>query len=328
MIFFKSADRPDLLRGEGIDLAILDEMEDMKLDQVWGSALLPALMDKQGKAIMGGTPKVNPIFRQLYEEAKKGKKGWVAFHFTSYDNPHLKVEEIDLIKENLSEKQIQQEIDAEFRKDEGNIYKTSYFTDRMDVTVASAKRIATIISWDTASLEREDKNVAYSAGIVGWLLDDYRLFIRKAFQKRLQFMDLEYAVKKMAAEFITEQDMVDGKSVIIVEAKSTGKPLLDVLERTSDYKNILFGYNPKSSKDERSEVAAKWCEKGMVVLPYHAAPEALEGDWLNVMEDQLYNLPNGLYRDMSDAFSQMCDYLSNQFQTRLEVLNSQKRRFN
>jgi phage terminase large subunit-like protein len=328
MIYFKSGDRPDLLRGEGIDLAIIDEMEDLKLDQVWESALLPALMDKKGKAVMGGTPKVNPIFRKMYDEASKGKKDWAAFHFSSWDNPRLDPAEIEMVISNISQKAQQQEIDALFRKDEGNIYKTSYFTERMDILAAQQKKIATIISWDTASIARDDKNIAFSAGIVGWLLDDYRLFVRKVYQEKLQFVDLEHAVKKMAGEFITEQDMVDGKAVIIVEVKSTGKPLMDVLERTSEYRDILFGYNPKSSKDERAEVAAKWCEKGCVVLPYHTAPEAQEKGWLSAFEDQLYDLPNGLYRDMSDAFSQMCDYLANQFQTRLDVINSQKRRFN
>ena len=52
----RSADDPDSLRGEGLDLVVPDECGFMKED-AWTHALRPALSDRQGKAVFISTPK-------------------------------------------------------------------------------------------------------------------------------------------------------------------------------------------------------------------------------------------------------------------------------
>ena len=54
---FKGADRPDVMRGSGLDLVILDEISEHRYaQQAWEEILLPALSDRNGKAIFIGTP--------------------------------------------------------------------------------------------------------------------------------------------------------------------------------------------------------------------------------------------------------------------------------
>ncbi len=48
-IFIKTADKPDRLRGRGLDLVIPDEFASMD-QSVWSEILRPALSDKKGKA--------------------------------------------------------------------------------------------------------------------------------------------------------------------------------------------------------------------------------------------------------------------------------------
>ena len=51
-IWIKSGDNPDTLRGEGIDLVIVDEAAMVK-KEVWEEALRPALSDKRQRATTG-----------------------------------------------------------------------------------------------------------------------------------------------------------------------------------------------------------------------------------------------------------------------------------
>jgi tRNA(Met) C34 N-acetyltransferase TmcA len=64
-IWAKSADNPDALVGEGLDLLILDEAARVKPD-AWEVALQPSLADKKGEAIFISTPKSKNWFYQLY----------------------------------------------------------------------------------------------------------------------------------------------------------------------------------------------------------------------------------------------------------------------
>jgi PBSX family phage terminase large subunit len=120
-IFIKGGDRPDSLRGIGLDGVVLDEYADMR-PNVWEEIIRPALVDKQGWGIFIGTPKGFNSFHELYSSAK-GKEDWHAFHYTTYDNPYIKREEIDKLKAEMSDDKFNQEIMADFRRHEGLVYK-------------------------------------------------------------------------------------------------------------------------------------------------------------------------------------------------------------
>ena len=117
----KGADNEDSLRGVGLDGVILDEYSMMK-PNVWEEIIEPTLVDKQGWAIFIGTPKGYDHFYELYEKAAN-TEGWKNFHFTSYDNPYLKKEEIDKKKDTVQEDYFAQEYLAEFRRFTGLVYK-------------------------------------------------------------------------------------------------------------------------------------------------------------------------------------------------------------
>ena len=117
----KGADNEDSLRGVGLDGVILDEYSMMK-PNVWEEIIEPTLLDKQGWAIFIGTPKGYDHFYELYEKANK-TPGWKNFHFTSYDNPYIKKQEIDKKRASVQEDYFAQEYLAEFRRFTGLVYK-------------------------------------------------------------------------------------------------------------------------------------------------------------------------------------------------------------
>lgn len=119
-IELKGADSPDSLRGVRIDLAVFDEVAFFeKWDEAW-KVIRPTLMDSKAKVLFISTPNGFNHFKELSE--KKGKD-WEYFHYTTYDNPHIPVEEIEDSKTEMDEDSFAQEILGEFRKMSGLIYK-------------------------------------------------------------------------------------------------------------------------------------------------------------------------------------------------------------
>ena len=114
-------------RGKGVGVknhfAVLDEVSKYtNFEYGWQEILRPTLMDVQGGALFISTTNG---FNHFYDLCNKELKdnNYKTFHFTSYDNPHIAVEEIDLMKSEMSEDRAAQEIYAEFRKKEGLVYK-------------------------------------------------------------------------------------------------------------------------------------------------------------------------------------------------------------
>jgi PBSX family phage terminase large subunit len=91
----------------------------------WNEILRPTLTDREGECLFISTPKGFNHFYDLYNMPNNKEKGvdYASFHFTSYDNPYLKPEEIDKAKAELTEDQFAQEYLADFRKQEGLVYK-------------------------------------------------------------------------------------------------------------------------------------------------------------------------------------------------------------
>ena len=118
----RSADNPDSLRGDGLDLVIMDECAYMRWE-TWSEVIRPALSDKQGSALFISTPDGLNWFWDVYQKGLRGDKNWRSFHFTSYDNPYLKKEEIDDARKDIPESVFRQEYLAEFIESEGAVFR-------------------------------------------------------------------------------------------------------------------------------------------------------------------------------------------------------------
>lgn len=128
-ITLKSWDAIESLRGQKFHFVVIDEVAMMRYFWVgWQEVLRPALTDTKGHAMFISTPKGFNHFYELYS-LEGEDKDFKSFHATSYDNPHLDDAEIDSAREQLTEDQFAQEYLADFRKQEGLVYK-EFLRDR------------------------------------------------------------------------------------------------------------------------------------------------------------------------------------------------------
>lgn len=110
-------------RGLANDFIVLDEVAFYRgFWEGWNEVLSPTLIDRKGEALFISTPKGFNHFYDLYN-MQENNSDYKSFHFTSYDNPHIPVEEIEREKASKPENAFAQEYLADFRKAEGLVYK-------------------------------------------------------------------------------------------------------------------------------------------------------------------------------------------------------------
>lgn len=119
-ILLKGADNPDSLRGVRIDFAVFDEVAFFsRWDESW-KVIRPTLADSRARVWFISTPNGFNHFKKMSENTNPE---WKYFHFTSYDNPHLSIQELEEMKKDMDEDSFSQEVLGEFRKMSGLIYK-------------------------------------------------------------------------------------------------------------------------------------------------------------------------------------------------------------
>lgn len=120
-IYLRGWESIDTLRGQFYDFLVLDEVASYRNFWTgWHEVLRPTLTDKEGHALFIGTPKG---FNHFYDLFNTQNDDYKSFHFTSYDNPYIKKEEIDKAKDELEDNRFAQEYMGDFRKAEGLVYK-------------------------------------------------------------------------------------------------------------------------------------------------------------------------------------------------------------
>jgi hypothetical protein len=121
----KSADNPDSLVGEGLDLLIIDEAAKVR-PRIWDMYLSPTLSDRKGKGIFISTPEG---FNWLYDLYLLGKSDelWESHQAPSWDNQYAfptgkKDQFLVERKRNMSKELYDQEYGAQFTSFEGRVY--------------------------------------------------------------------------------------------------------------------------------------------------------------------------------------------------------------
>ena len=118
----RSADNPDSLRGEGLDLVVMDECAFIP-EEAWTEAIRPALSDRLGKAIFISTPKGRNWFWKIWQRGLDGSGEWKSWQLPTSDNPYIEPSEIEAARDTLPELTFEQEYLAIFLENEGAVFR-------------------------------------------------------------------------------------------------------------------------------------------------------------------------------------------------------------
>jgi hypothetical protein len=122
VIYFRSGEREDTLRGYTLDYLVIDEAAYIK-DEVWNTVLRPTVLVRGKKVLFISTPKgrnwfYNIAMRGISDEYPQYK----TFFATSFDSPYITAEELEEAKMSLPENVYRQEILAEFLEGGGEVF--------------------------------------------------------------------------------------------------------------------------------------------------------------------------------------------------------------
>lgn len=129
IITVKSADRPDMLRGEGLDGVVLDEAAFCR-ETLWHDVLRPSLTDRGGWAILISTPNGRNWFYRLWRDANE-TLGWHRWQLPTAENPMLPPEEIEQARLDIGARSFSQEYCAQFLDVAGSEFSGSAFGDQI-----------------------------------------------------------------------------------------------------------------------------------------------------------------------------------------------------
>lgn len=112
-IMLFGADNADALRGIYLDGAIQDEFGDFR-PSVWGNVIRPALSDRKGWAVFGGTPKGRNEFWTIREQARKTPEEWFLLELRASESGLLGPDELSALQKQLTTEQYAQELECDF----------------------------------------------------------------------------------------------------------------------------------------------------------------------------------------------------------------------
>lgn len=131
VIYFRSGEREDTLRGYTLTYLVIDEAAYIK-DNVWNEVLRPTVLVNGKKVLFISTPKGKNWFHSV---AMRGNSEeypqYKTFHATSFDSPYITQEELQEAKLSLPDNIYRQEILAEFIDDGGEVFGNLTLTSVM-----------------------------------------------------------------------------------------------------------------------------------------------------------------------------------------------------
>lgn len=273
-ISVRSADRPDTLRGEGLDFLVLDEAAYAD-PETWSYVLRPALSDRQGGALLISTPKGLNWFHDLFRRGTAGEPGWAAWRFPTSTNPHIHPEEIEEARRQLPELVFRQEYLAEFLDWQGALFKREWIRYG-----EPAGPLPTYMGVDLAISTREGAD--YTAIAVISRDPEGRIWVRDVVRGRWTFHETLRQIASLAERWRPK--------LIAVEKVQYQAAVVQELLRTT--KLPVKGVNPDRDKAARAMLLQPRYEQGLV---YHSPSLPRE------FEDELLVFPEGEHDDQVDA---------------------------
>lgn len=288
-ISLKGADRPETMRGVSLKFLVMDEYADMK-PSVWEQILRPALADQKGHAMFIGTPMGRNHFYDLYQYGALGDDPtYKAWHFTSYDNPLLDPEEIDVAKKSMSSYAFRQEFLASFEAVGSELFKEDWVIfDEEEPDVGDYYIAVDLAGFeDVKAISTGKSNRLDSTSIAIVKVNEEGWWVAEIIHGR---WDLNTTAEMIFAAVEEYEPVAVGIEKGIAK-QAVMSPLMDLQKRKQKFFRVEELTHGNKKKTDRIVWALQGrFENGYITLN-------VDKDWNNEFMDQLFQFPNPLVHD-------------------------------
>lgn len=279
-VAFKTADDPDKLRGQGLDLLILDEA-DFIARRVWEEVLRPALADRKGRALIISTPNREGGWVHELSQAGASREGLelASWTFPSWTNPYLEDSEIAAARASLPSIVFRREFGAEFVSASGALIRRDWLRQGEPLDLEG---IRLSIGVDLAISTKAGAD--YTAAVAMARDSSGRVYILDADRIRASFD----GVLAFIRGFVARQRAP--VSVVAVEQVAYQAAVIQELLRTTELP--VIGVRPDRDKVTRFLPLQARYEQGLILH----APDLSEA-----YTRELLGFPVGEHDDLIDA---------------------------
>jgi len=260
----KTAYNADTLRGDYADVLILDEFQLMD-EETWAVVGAPMLLDNNGSVTFIYTPPSrasksvtkarDPMHAaKMFKKAEADTSGrWEAFHFTSFDNPHISKVALNEITEDMTNLAYRQEILAEdIDEVPGALWSRKLISDLRVVAYPDLVRI--VVGVDPTGSQHNETGIVVAgkdAAGHGYVLDDKSLLGTPG-----EWGDAVItAFNRNGADMVVAETNFGGDMV-----ESTIMGITDATDQVCRYKNV----RASRGKAVRAEPIVARYEKGII----------------------------------------------------------------
>lgn len=278
-ISFKSADNFNALRGEGVNFLVIDEAATIQRE-AWEQALRPTLSDKNGRALIVGTPKGRNWFYELFARGNDPEQTeYKSYSFPTWTNPLIPESEIEEVMRSLPADVFRQEYEAQFLEDSAGVFRNirECVSGQFQDYVAGKQYY---IGWDIA--KHQDFSVLVC-------MDSNRHVV--AFDR---FNQIDYSLQLSRVQAMAEKY----RASVLMDSTGAGDPVLEQLRIRGV---SCEGFNLSSqSKQQIIEHLAVGIEQRLLTFPQI---DVLINE-LQIYEYEItragnvrYNAPSGFHDD-------------------------------
>jgi hypothetical protein len=240
VIQFKSANKGDNLRGEGVHFLVIDEAA--MIDPItYEQALRPTLSDTRGFAVLASTPKGRNYFYHLFLRGQDPEyPQWESFTLPTSANPYIDAEEIEEAERTLPQAVFQQEYLALFLDDATSVFRNVQACLRGDFETPQAGH-QYILGWDVA--KKSDYSVVFVFDV-----QERRVVLMDRFNL-INYTAQIARVKKLAELYNT--DGMEATAPVLMDSTGVGDAVLDAaLEAGLSATGFIFSGQSKQQAIE------------------------------------------------------------------------------
>lgn len=288
-IEFRSTDRQDSNRGEGLDLIVLDEADGIR-DSAWTQDLRPSLSDTLGDMIAISTPMRRGWFFRWFERGQSPDHPDVeSWRYPTAANPHIPDGEIEAARRELSQHAFEQEYLAEFKDESGGV-----FTD-LDARLFTADA--------ELPIPAEDAEPPFATGVDFARHQDWRVIVTLDATGRLVYYDRAQHEAWPQIQSAVETAAATYEGFVCVDASRDNKIVSDLEAAGVNVEPVTF--SPKTKTQLIEDLIAS-VENGELSAP--EIPQLRHE--LEVFEYEVtpagnvrYEAPEGFHDDVVDALA-------------------------
>jgi hypothetical protein len=290
MIYFRSTERADSIRGLAVDYLFCDESQDTNTSD-FQKSILPTITARGKKCVLAGTPKRKGLFYDYFQMGKSQDfPNHTSYHFPSWESPYVSTEFIEEQKRTLPPKIFSQEFEAKWQENEGSVFQNLNGVCINDLWPNRDKNIRVYAGLDIGS--KDDYSVLVILDELGRCLNVWRA-------NNISYSEIVRKVVDTCKHYnVTE---------LLCEVNGVGDPVYEQIKKEYQRATPLFQTNQTKENTIR-RLIGDIQDQALELPSYNLMPEFIQE--LEIYEYEIlasgkirYTHPNGMHDDIVDALA-------------------------